>query len=123
MELFDRQAVDDINNITNIAKKQIGEAIKEADVPVIITGAGSMFRMHFRFKAPRNYRETYQCPEERKLIVDFLDYLFLHEDIIMINTFACMLATTITHVEIDRLTQSLLNGFKKFKAEIHSFAK
>jgi len=123
MELFDRKAVDDINNITEIAKKQIGEAIKEADVPVIITGAGSMFRMHLRHKAPRNYRETYQCPEERKLIVDFLDYLFLHEDIIMINTFACMLATTITQVEVDRLTQSLLKGFKKFKAEIHRFAK
>ncbi len=123
MELFDRKAVDDINNITDIAKKQIEEAIKEADVPVIITGAGSMFRMHFRHKAPRNYRETFQCPEERKLIVDFLDYLFLHEDIIMINTFACMLATTITQVEVDRLSQSLLKGFKIFKADIHRFAK
>jgi len=123
MELFDRDAVDDINNITDIAKKQILEAAKEADVPVILTGAGSMFRFHFRQKAPRNYRETYQCPEERKLIVDFLDYLFLHEDIIMINTFACMFATTITQVEVDRLTESLLNGFIKFKEEIHSFAK
>jgi glutamate-1-semialdehyde 2,1-aminomutase len=41
----------------------------------------------------------------------------------MINTFACMFATTITQVEVDRLTQSLLNGFKKYKAEIHSFAR
>ncbi|NPD84179.1 aminotransferase class III-fold pyridoxal phosphate-dependent enzyme [Lentimicrobium sp. L6] len=123
MELFDRKAVDDINNMADIAKKQIEEAIKEADVPVLITGAGSMFRMHFRYQAPRNYRETYQCPEERKLIVDFLDYLFLHEDIIMINTFACMLATTITQKEVDILTESLLKGFKIFKAEIHSFAK
>ena len=123
MELFDRKAVDDINAMADIAKKQIEEAIKEADVPVLITGAGSMFRMHFRHQAPRNYRETYQCPEERKLIVDFLDFLFLHEDIIMINTFACMLATTITQKEVDILTESLLKGFKKFKAEIHSFAK
>lgn len=123
MELFDRKAVDDINNMTNIAKKQIEEAIKEADVPIVITGAGSMFRLHIRHKAPRNYRETFQGPEERKLIIDFLDYLFLHEDLIIINTFACMLATTITQVEVDRLTQSMFNGFKKFKAEIHSFAK
>ena len=69
------------------------------------------------------YRESYQSPDERKLIVDFLDYLFLHEDLIMINTFACMFATTITQVEVDRLTESLLSGFKKFKAEIHQFAK
>ncbi len=123
MELFDRQAVDDINNITDIAKKQIAEAAKDADVPIILTGAGSMFRFHFRHKAPRNYRETYQCPEERKLIVDFLDYLFLHEDLIMINTFACMFATTITQVEVDRLTESLHKGFIKFKEKIHSCAK
>ena len=123
MELFDRQAVDDINKMTNIAKKQIRAAIKEADVPVVITGAGSMFRIHFRKKVPRNYRETYQCPEERKLIVDFLDYLFFEEDLIMINTFACMFATSITQVEVDRLTESLFNGFKKYKKEIHSFAK
>jgi glutamate-1-semialdehyde 2,1-aminomutase len=123
MELFDRKAVDDINKMANIAKTQIEEAIKEADVPVVITGAGSMFRLHFRHNAPRNYRETFQSPDERKLVVDFLDYLFLHEDLIMINTFACMLSTAITQVEVDRLTQSLLSGFKKFKAEIHSFAK
>jgi len=123
MELFDRQAVDDINNMANIAKKQIQEAAKKADIPLVLTGAGSMFRFHFRHKAPRNYRETYQCPEERKLIVDFLDYLFLHEDLIMINTFACMFSTTITQVEVDRLTESLLNGFIKFKEEIHSFVK
>ena len=123
MQLFDRKAVDDINKMTNIAKKQIREAIKEADVPVVLTGAGSMFRFHFRKKAPRMYRESYQSPDERRLIVDFLDYLFLHEDLIMINTFACMFATTITQVEVDRLTESLLSGFKKFKAEIHQFAK
>ena len=123
MELFDRQAVDDINNMTDIAKNQILAAAKEADVPLILTGAGSMFRFHFRHKAPRNYRETYQCPEERKLIVDFLDFLFLHEDIIMINTFACMFATTITQVEVDRLTESLFKGFMKYKKEIHSFVK
>lgn len=123
MALFDRQAVDDINKMTSIAKKQIKEAAREADVPVVLTGAGSMFRLHFRHKAPRNYRETYQCNEERKLVVDFLDYLFLHEDLIIINTFACMFSTTITQVEVDRLTESMLNGFIKFKEEIHNFAK
>ncbi len=123
MELYDRQAVDDINAMAEIAKNQIRAAAKQADIPLTITGIGSMFRLHFRHNAPRNYRETYQCPEERKLIVDILDYLFLHEDIIMINTFACMLATTITQTEVDILTESLLKAFEKFKPEIHSFVK
>jgi glutamate-1-semialdehyde 2,1-aminomutase len=90
---------------------------------VVITGAGSMFRFHFRHKAPRNHRETYQNPEEIKLIREILDYLFYKEDLIMINTFACMFATTITQVEVDRLTEGILNAFKKFKKEIEHFAK
>ncbi len=123
MELFDKQGVDDINNITNIAKNQLRDVIKEADVPVVITGAGSMFRFHLRHNEPRSHRETYQNPEEIKLIKEILDYLFYHEDLMMINTFACMFATTITQVEVDRLTEALFNAFKKYKKEIHSFAK
>jgi glutamate-1-semialdehyde 2,1-aminomutase len=123
MEIFDSQAVKDINHMTSVAKKQIREVIKEVDVPVKITGAGSMFRFHFRHKAPTNYRETYQDKEERKLITDILDYIFLKENIMMINTFACMFATTITQREVDRLTTALFNGFKKYKDRIESFAK
>jgi glutamate-1-semialdehyde 2,1-aminomutase len=109
--------------MTEIAKKQLREAIKKADVPVTITGAGSMFRFHFRHKAPFNHRETYQTPDEIKLIRDILDYLFYAEDLIMINTFACMFATTITQVEVDKLTEGIFNAFTKYKKEIESFAK
>lgn len=123
MDLFDEQAVKDINNVTEIAKKQLREAIKLLDVPVVITGAGSMFRFHFRYKDPTNHRETYQNPDEIMLIKDILDYLFYYEDLMMINTFACMFATTITQVEVDRLTDAIYNAFKKYKKEIESFAK
>jgi glutamate-1-semialdehyde 2,1-aminomutase len=123
MELYDSQAVKDINHMASVAKKQIREAIKNVDVPVKITGAGSMFRFHFRHKAPRNYRETFQGKEERKVIVDFLDYMFLKENIMLINTFACMLSTTITQREVDRLSEALHRGFKKYKPEIEKFAK
>ncbi len=123
MELFDEQAVSDINKITEIAKSQIREVIKELDVPVVMTGAGSMFRFHFRYNEPRNHRETYQNPEEMVLIKEILDYLFYHEDLMLINTFACMFATTITQVEVDRLTEAIFNAFKKYKKEIETFAK
>lgn len=123
MELYDSNAVKEINHMAAVARKQIREAVKDADVPVKMTGAGSMFRFHFRHKAPHNYRESYQGADERKLIVDFLDYMFLKENIMMINTFACMLATTITQREVDRLTDALHRGFKKYRNEILKFAK
>jgi glutamate-1-semialdehyde 2,1-aminomutase len=123
MELFDRQAVEAINNITEIAKNQLREVIKDADVPVVITGAGSMFRFHFRHQVPNNHRETFQSPDEIKLIKDILDYLFYEENLIMINTFACMFATSITQKEVDILTKAIFNAFTRYKKEITHFAK
>ncbi len=123
MELYDSHAVKDINHMTSIAKKQIREAIKEVDVPIKITGAGSMFRLHFRHKAPTSYRESYQDKDERKLITDILDHMFLKENIMMINTFSCMFSTTIKQREVDKLTHALYNGFKKYKARIEGLAK
>ena len=123
MELFDEKAVLDLNTLTDIAISQIRESIKIADVPVSITGDGSMFRLHLQATAPTCYREAYHTNEKRVLIKELLDYLFLKENIIMINTGACMFATTITQKEVDKLSEALLNGFKliKPKLEMHQY--
>ena len=118
LELYDKKAVFDLNALTMIAKHQIEESIRIADVPVSITGDGSMFRMHFQAKAPTTYRETYQTKETKDLLNELLDYLFLKENIIMINTCSCMFATTHTQKEVDRLSEALLNGFKLIKPKL-----
>ncbi len=123
MELYDSQAVKDINHMASVAKKQIREVVKEVDVPIKITGAGSMFRFHFRHKVPSHFRESYQDKEERKLITDILDYMFLRENIMMINTFSCMFSTTISQREVDKLTDALFNALTKFKPRIEALAK
>ena len=118
MELFDEEAVSSLNALTIKARRQIEESIKIADVPVSITGAGSMFRLHFQEKAPTSYREAYQTKEAKDLTTELLDYMFLKENIIMINTCACMFATTLTQKEVDRLSEALLNGFKLIKPKL-----
>ncbi len=118
MELFDEQAVLDLNALAMTARKQIEESIKIADVPVCITGAGSMFKLHFKEKAPNTYRDAYQNKETREIVNELLDYLFLKEDIIMINTLACMFATTLTQNDVDRLSEALLRGLKMMKPKI-----
>jgi glutamate-1-semialdehyde 2,1-aminomutase len=118
MELYDEKAVFDLNALTMKAKYQVEESIKIADVPVSITGNGSMFRMHFQANAPTTYREAYQTKETKDLLNELLDYLFLKENIIMINTCSCMFATTHTQKEVDRLSEALLNGFKRIKPKI-----
>lgn len=118
MELFDQNAVDALNILTKKAIVQIEHAIRIADVPVSITGAGSMFRIHFRLAPPQTYREAYQRPAVAAIINQLLDYLFYKENIIMINTCACMFSTVITQKEVDKLTDALLNGFRFIKPKL-----
>ena len=123
MEMFDEQAVANLNALTFTAKRQIEESIKIADVPMSLTGAGSMFRLHFREKAPTSYREAYQRKETKEIINDLIDYLFIEENIIMINTCSCMFATTLTQQNVDRLSEALLHGFKLIKPKLECWTK
>ncbi|WP_347840231.1 aminotransferase class III-fold pyridoxal phosphate-dependent enzyme [uncultured Draconibacterium sp.] len=118
MEHFNQKAVETINALSSKAAQQIREAIKLADVPVSLTGAGSMFRMHLRHNAPLTYREAYLSPPAKKIINDLLDFMYYKENTLMINTFSCMLSTVITQAEIDKLTDGLYRAFKKYKAPI-----
>ena len=122
MELFDEQAVLNLNALAMTARKQIEESIKIADVPVSITGAGSMFRLHFQENAPETYREINQTKEVKALVNELLDYLFFEENIIMINTMACMFATTLTQDNVDQLSEALLRGLKLVKPKIEQLA-
>jgi len=118
MEMFDEKAVSDLNKLTMVARNQIEESIKIADVPVCLTGAGSMFRMHFKENIPSTYRETYQNKETRDIINDMLDYLFFKEDLVMINTMACMFATTLTKNDVDKLSEAMLRALRLMKPRI-----
>lgn len=115
MEDFDQGAVERLNTLTDLAIHQIEEAVRTADVPVSLTGAGSMFRIHLRAVPPTTFRETYQDKEAVGVINAMLDYLYNEERIMMINTCACMFSTAITQYEVDRLSQALLNAFRALK--------
>lgn len=118
MKLFDEEAVNNLNILTEKAVNQIKQAVKLADVPVSITGAGSMFRMHLNSNPPSTYREAYQNKESLDVINEILDFMYFKENILMINTFACMFSTVMTQKEVDRLTEGLFNAFKELKPQI-----
>jgi glutamate-1-semialdehyde 2,1-aminomutase len=118
MEHFNQESVNKLNQLTQKAIEQIDEAIRIADVPVSLTGAGSMFRVHLKAEAPQTYRQAYQKKEAVELIKKMLDYLFYNENLIMINTLACMFSTAMTQKEVDQLSDAMLRMFKQFKSEI-----
>jgi len=112
MELFDQQAVKQLNRLGELARARISEAIGIAGLPACVTGAGSMFRLHLRAQPPRNYRETFASPRQAADIKRLLDHLF-DNGIIMINTCSGALSTAMTETEIDRLAEVMLDGFRK----------
>lgn len=114
MELFDRSAVKKLNELTTTARKQLMEAAKVADIPLSITGYGSMFKLHFREIPPSNYREAFENENMKKVVNTFLDFMY-DEGIILVNSNSCMLSTIMTQKEIDLLTEAALKGFKHIK--------
>lgn len=120
MKLFDEKAVSDINSLTQKAIAQIEESIKIADVPVSITGAGSMFRIHLKQNSPKTYREAFQSKEVQKVLKNLLDYLYNKEHLLLVNTCTCMFSTAITQKEVDILSDAFLRAFRDLKEQIIS---
>ena len=123
MQLFDREAVTEINKLTQTAISQIQDIIKLVNIPVSITGAGSMFRIHLSKTPPQTYREAYQSSEAKKLVNELLDYMYYKEHVLMINTLSCMLSTVTGTKEIDRLTEGLERAFRKLKPKLEKLNK
>ena len=120
MDLYDQDAVLKLNALTNSAVNQVREVITIADVPVSVTGAGSMFRFHLTPTPPTTYREAYQTKETLAVLNELLDYLYFNEKILMINTLSCMFSTVMTQKETDRLSEGLLRAFNALKPKIES---
>ncbi len=118
MDLFDQLSVMKLNELTETAIEQVREVIKLTDLPISITGAGSMFRIHLKANAPENYREAYQPHAEKVLIKELMDFMYYQENILLINTCSCMLSTVIGQKEIDRLSEGFERAFKALKPKI-----
>lgn len=123
MELFDKEAVEKLNALTQKAINQVEESIRIADVPVSVTGAGSMFRIHLRSTPPSTYRDAYQPKELGVILNNLLDYLYMEEKLMLVNTCTCMFSTVLTQKEVDRLAQAMLNGFRHIKPQLENYYK
>ena len=112
MKLFDATAIERINTLAQRAIDGIERAIKETGATACVTGAGSMFRIHMKEHAPKNFREAYMSPEENAKLKILLDHMF-DENFLMINTCSAVLSTPMTESEIDDLVEAVKRGLQK----------
>jgi glutamate-1-semialdehyde 2,1-aminomutase len=111
MQHFDSAAVERLNRLGDHARTAISEAIEASAVPACVTGAGSMFRIHFQAEAPRNYRETFAGVPGKKQLAVFVDAMF-DAGIMLTNTGTGMLSTVMTSAQIDRLAGAVLTSLR-----------
>ena len=117
MTLFDPAAVVAINALGEAARNGLHEAIRIADVPVCVTGRGSMFRLHLSESAPQNYREAYLPAERASLLARFVGHFF-DGGLLMVETGTGILSTAMRQEEIDRLAEIALGALRKIKPEL-----
>jgi glutamate-1-semialdehyde 2,1-aminomutase len=114
MEYFDREAVEKLNQLGDYARQQVANAIQASGFPASVTGAGSMFRIHFKPDAPTGYRSAYQDANELSQMTFLVDYLYEH-GFIMINTCSAALSTVLTQSNIDQMSATLEAGLIELK--------
>ena len=112
MEKFDESAVARLNALTRRAMKGIDDAIRATGIPACVTGCGSLFRVHMKERPPRNYREAFLTPAEKRRLKVLVDHLFA-EGFVMISTCSAALSTPMAEAEIDELVSALATGFEK----------
>lgn len=105
LEHFDATAVRRLNALGDVVRAMLCEVIAELGAEASITGAGSMFRIHFSSQAPTNYREAY-LDKEKKARLDRLLADLLERGVMLTNTGAGMLSTVMGEEEVDRLVRA-----------------
>ena len=115
MELFDAQAVKRLNALGDYTAARLREVIRLADIPASVTGSGSLYRIHLKAEAPKNYRDTHPSQAEKKATNAFINSLY-DNGIMMIHTGALTLSTPMTESHIDQLADAVLTSLKKLKS-------
>lgn len=111
MEMFDRSAVERLNQLGEYTRKKISTMIESSRVKACVSGAGSMFRVHLNPELPTEYRSAYQNEIERAKIISLVDHMYA-KGFVMINTCSGALSTVMTETEVDQMVEALSEGFE-----------
>lgn len=112
MELFDKPAVARLNALADRARRGITEAIRDTGVTACVTGYGSMFRLHMKASAPKDFRQAYPTPEESRRLKKLLEYMF-DRGILLINSGSATLSTPMTDAELGTLVGAFRSSFER----------
>ena len=100
MEALDRAAFERLEMLGKRARAGLSEAIAERGLPAVVTGLGSLLRVHFKARSPRTYREFWPTPAEAQLLRQMARSMFAR-GVIMPPLSCSSLSTAMTEADID----------------------
>ena len=112
MEHYGAEAVTNLNSLGERALTSVRRAITAAGLPASVTGRGSLFRIHVREEAPRDYRSGYLTTEDRRRLDAFVDAL-LEAGLILMGTGTVALSTPMGSEQIEQLGAGVVAALSK----------
>ena len=112
MELFDEAAVQRLNGLGRLSRQLLEEAIAVAGAPASVSGAGSMFRVHFKPERPHDYRSSFPTPDEKRALTTFIDEMATRGHMLVYSG-AGMLSTPMTEAEITALAEAAVPALRR----------
>lgn len=111
MQHYDRDAVARLNALGERTRSQIAQTIQNVGIPACVTGAGSLFRIHFKSVPPENYRDTFAAANQTHMLRDMIDFLFCH-GVMLMSTGSGALSTPMSECEIDLFIDTLHDALR-----------
>ncbi|WP_321896941.1 aspartate aminotransferase family protein [Burkholderia cepacia] len=116
MRALDRAAFDKLEQLGDRARDGIRKYITEKKLPFTVTGAASLFRLHPKRVAPREFRDTITSPAESAVMREMTRFYAGHGVILPFGAAAC-LSTPMTNADID-LVIDLFGGFTEKHSDL-----
>ncbi|MBL8699399.1 MAG: aspartate aminotransferase family protein [Alphaproteobacteria bacterium] len=104
MQALDRPAFAHLDDLGARLRARLTEIIARRRAPLTVTGAASLFRIHPKRVAPRDFRESFTSPAETKVVVA-LSRHFAEAGIVLPAAACACLSTPMTASEIDLIAQ------------------
>lgn len=110
MKALDPAAFERLERLGEEVWARLSAAIEARGLPAVVTGSGSLFRVHFKARPPRTYREFWPAPFEVKLLRQMARSM-LARGVIMPPTSCSSLSTAMTEADIDVFVSAFCAAF------------
>lgn len=115
MQALDQAAFDHLERTGDAVRERLTMAIRERQAPFCVVGATSLFRIHPRRRAPRDFRESYMSPAQSQIMLELWRF-FQDASVNLPNGASACLSVPMGDEEIDRIT-SVFERFLDKKAQ------